>query len=347
MTRSIPVLYYHRIGSPDPAYLSTPVAAFARQMEFLTRHGVRTITVSELVDHLSGTARIRDRAVMITFDDGFRDNLLSALPVLKSNNLHAVLFAVSGLMRPASTPGAETPRDFNSAHTAARRGDLSDFLSFDELKTMVDSGVFEVHSHGHSHEQVFVSNRVTGLFPASDNHWGILSAYRHTLSEGVWPVFERKPGLTRKAMRPDTEKIRGIMNLLSQADLRLLRESPAAFSDRFKGLFEAETEDAFLARIQDDLSLSLEVFRRFHPPGCDSFCMPWGADCPELQVMLRKTGYNAAFLTRSGANLPGDDPYRIRRFPVKRASMARFALGIILRSSPSLARVYGLLHGRL
>ncbi|MFZ2955518.1 MAG: polysaccharide deacetylase family protein [Candidatus Ozemobacteraceae bacterium] len=355
MTRSIPVLYYHRIGAPDPAHLSTNTEDFARQMAFLARRGIRTLTINDVIAHISGSSPCCAPAVMITFDDGFRDNLTNAFPILQANRQKAVLFAATGLIRPAEQTPVAVARGFNEAHTAARRGDFGDFLSQNEFHTLVKSGIFEIHSHGHAHEQVFISSHVTGIYPTTDTHWGILSAYRNPLQDGVWPVFERKPGLTQKAFRPDISRIREIMRRFPQHDLPASTVSSAlptsapvpALPHNWDNFLRSESDNEFRNRIRDDLVQSFELVKPFHPQGCQGFCMPWGADGPELQAMLRETGYNAAFLTRSGANLPGDDPFRIRRFPIKKASLARFAFGIWLRSVPALARVYGCLHGRL
>src|SRR5688572_1291094 len=55
-------------------------------------HNYRVVTLSRIADWLEGSASVPDRAVAITFDDGFRNVLTDAAPALKRLGLPATLF---------------------------------------------------------------------------------------------------------------------------------------------------------------------------------------------------------------------------------------------------------------
>jgi peptidoglycan/xylan/chitin deacetylase (PgdA/CDA1 family) len=94
----IPILMYHQIDTP-PAR-GTPMRGmvvsprrFAAQMGLLRRMGYRGLSMSELVPYLNGERR--GKVVGITFDDGYRNTLEHALPILKAHGFTATCYAVS------------------------------------------------------------------------------------------------------------------------------------------------------------------------------------------------------------------------------------------------------------
>ncbi len=325
MGQSIPVLYYHRVGSPDGVHLSIPADDFDRQMKFLAKKQINTISASDLWGWLKGERRIRLPAVCITFDDGFVDNYSVAHPILKKYAHKAALFMATTLVRPPESAAAKDLVSFNDSHTLARRGDLSHFLSESELIDMNKSGVWEVYSHTQRHNQVFISEEVTGTYPDTDNHWGILSAYENGLESGCWPVFKRRSGLLQPALVPVVDEC----GRLKQPVI-LVKES----------------EEDYIARVKADLQSSLAYISRLFPQQPPLLCWPWGSADDGLEALAREVGYCGAFRTDSGANYPGMDPMRIKRFPVKKKDVFRFSFGLWLRQNRSLAEVYAFFRNR-
>lgn len=98
MTSILPILMYHQIdatparGTPLRGLTVTP-GSFARQMALLRLLGYRGVSMSELEPYLRGEKT--SKVVGITFDDGYRNNLQHALPVLQRNGFSATCYAVS------------------------------------------------------------------------------------------------------------------------------------------------------------------------------------------------------------------------------------------------------------
>ncbi len=317
-------------------HLGIPLQDFQAQMEFLHRHGYRTVSMGELMRHVRGEALLPRRSVAITFDDGFRDNLVEAGPVLEKFGLRAAIFVITSCVRPPDQPPSEVPRPFNEAHLAARRGDFGDFLSGEEMKAAAARGVFEFHSHGHRHEQVFRGGTITGVFPTTDSHWGIVSAYRRALETGEWPVFVRGAGLVNLAWRPKPEAVKiGLERWHSRGSAGDKPDLPAS-------AFEIERLEDFRKRVLEDFRDSLANLGAGNSEKI--LCWPWGASTPEVRSLAKEAGFTGALGTGTGPVCPGCDEFDIRRFPVKKAGLARFALGIWLRSHSLLAKLYGFLH---
>jgi len=91
------VLLYHRIAAPvtDPWRLAVRPERFAEHLEVLRDGGYEPIALEDLVAALR-QRRLPARAVAVTFDDGYADNLEAALPLLERFGVPATVFATAG-----------------------------------------------------------------------------------------------------------------------------------------------------------------------------------------------------------------------------------------------------------
>ena len=98
---NIPILMYHQIDEPPPR--GTPLrglvvrpSTFARQMRMLKLLGYRGVSMHDLEPYLSGVKQ--GRVVGITFDDGYQNNLIHALPELSQSGFTATCYGLSAMM---------------------------------------------------------------------------------------------------------------------------------------------------------------------------------------------------------------------------------------------------------
>ncbi len=90
------VLTYHRIAEPatnlfyDPVISATP-DSFRAQIDWLCNH-MRILTLEELINPAQNGSLWREPVVLITFDDGYRDNFDVAVPILAERNVPATFF---------------------------------------------------------------------------------------------------------------------------------------------------------------------------------------------------------------------------------------------------------------
>jgi peptidoglycan/xylan/chitin deacetylase (PgdA/CDA1 family) len=97
------ILTYHRVNDyGDPFFAATPTHVFERQMRHLARHYV-VMPVEDLVDRLAAGTVPRNAAA-ITFDDGYRDTLTHAAPILAAHGLPATVFLASGFIGTTEIP---------------------------------------------------------------------------------------------------------------------------------------------------------------------------------------------------------------------------------------------------
>jgi peptidoglycan/xylan/chitin deacetylase (PgdA/CDA1 family) len=91
----VPILMYHHIA-PAPAGVRLPAlwvspAAFAAHVRALRAAGYRAVTLGRVWDAWHGRARLPRRPVVLSFDDGYADQVAAALPVLRRERWPGVL----------------------------------------------------------------------------------------------------------------------------------------------------------------------------------------------------------------------------------------------------------------
>ncbi len=85
------ILAYHRVGNDERSPLFVTPWRFRQQLNYLRLH-YRVVPLGELVTSLRRGERLPAPTVAITFDDGYRDNLTEAAPILADFGLPATLF---------------------------------------------------------------------------------------------------------------------------------------------------------------------------------------------------------------------------------------------------------------
>ncbi len=88
----IPVLMYHSVGSSSTSDIVLPKEVFNNQLKFLKDNGYTTLTLDQLYDHFYKGKKVPKKSVVLTFDDGYRDNYEVVYPLLKSYGFTGTIF---------------------------------------------------------------------------------------------------------------------------------------------------------------------------------------------------------------------------------------------------------------
>lgn len=93
---------YHSISNyATPAFLqfTVPLKLFAGHMAYLHGQGYQPVTITQFIHALAQNEdTLPERAVVLTFDDGFADFFTAALPVLQHYNFSATLYITTGFI---------------------------------------------------------------------------------------------------------------------------------------------------------------------------------------------------------------------------------------------------------
>jgi len=138
VTVRVPILMYHHVSSAPPATelnygLTVTDADFTAQLTYLRDHGYHTVTERQVFDALYARKPLPARPVMLTFDDGYRDNYTDALPILERFNDHA---------------------EFNiiSAYVGTTLG-VNSYMTWPQLRALVAAGM-DIGSHTVDHQDL-------------------------------------------------------------------------------------------------------------------------------------------------------------------------------------------------
>ncbi len=96
--RRVLILAYHGITTRKysvPCGTQVPLDAFEEQIRHLTG-AYRVISLQEVLERIASRRELPERCAVITFDDGYRNNLTQALPVLQEHKVPATMFLTAG-----------------------------------------------------------------------------------------------------------------------------------------------------------------------------------------------------------------------------------------------------------
>lgn len=139
-SKGIPVLVYHSIDDSG-SLLSVAPDIFLAQMQYLRDHGYRSMTLGALCRLLREGRPLPSKTVVISFDDGFRNNYEVAFPVLMKLGFTATLFPVTGCIS-GSMNWDKTPDVPNLQ-----------LLRWEEIREMADKGL-EIGAHSLTHRNL-------------------------------------------------------------------------------------------------------------------------------------------------------------------------------------------------
>ena len=131
---TVPILMYHYISAPPPGAdryrldLSVAPEQFEQHLHYLATNGFSTVSLFDLLRHLNTGAPLPARPVVLTFDDGYRDNYDNAFPLLKKYGFTGTFFVVSDFV--------------NSGRP--------EFLTWEMAREMSEAGM-SIESHSRTH----------------------------------------------------------------------------------------------------------------------------------------------------------------------------------------------------
>ena len=142
LDRTLCVLMYHKVNDTAGNTVTVPTSQFDEQMAQLRDLDYTVVSLDDVLAHYLDARPLPHRAVLITFDDGYLDNLEIAVPILQRHGYPAVLFAPIGYL--------DTGRPLPHDEHLASRGIVNRTLDWSQLAELEQAGV-RVESHGIGH----------------------------------------------------------------------------------------------------------------------------------------------------------------------------------------------------
>jgi peptidoglycan/xylan/chitin deacetylase (PgdA/CDA1 family) len=142
LARTLRVLMYHKVNDLWPNPTTVPTAVFEEQMSLLGELGYTPVGLDAVLDHYLRGVPLPRGAVLLTFDDGYRDNLENALPILRRHGYPAVLFVPIGYL--------DDERPLPHEESLRLLGVRNETVDWSELAEL-EAGGIRIESHGIGH----------------------------------------------------------------------------------------------------------------------------------------------------------------------------------------------------
>lgn len=153
------VLSYHEIAEKAdaliPEYAVSPTM-FVRQIDWLRNNGYNFVSVDDILAHKAGQKMLPQKAVLVTFDDGYRSAYDHALPFLKMLGIPSVVAVVGAWEEESGTvnfDGRMIPRN--------------KLMTWDQLREISKDGLVEIGSHTYDLHHGLPGNPQGNLEPAA------------------------------------------------------------------------------------------------------------------------------------------------------------------------------------
>ena len=233
----IPILMLHSVNDHPKdspmGDLSVSSKGLEAYLKVFSKWNYQMISMDDFINKKFDSDR---NFVVLTFDDGYKDNLTVAMPILKKYGAHATIFV-------------------NPSYVSFDSDDSSDwgFMTWDEVLEANNSGVFDIQAHTMTHEFVFTSDKIVDyytpdkfrkyywlawmLYPDSPNKWnGEANKYKDMIPVG-YPIFEYGRRISNKKFIPSSEYVDFVIDCYKNKKL----EDTDQYKEKH-GSFESDTD---------------------------------------------------------------------------------------------------------
>ena len=317
-SHSVVLICYHSINEFSDERIRVPnivtPRVFEAQIQYLVSMA-RIIPLQEYLDHVKEKKPLHQKSIVITFDDGYKDNLTIAFPILQKYSVPATFFISTGYIG------------------------TNKIKWEDQLSCLIRRSKIEVFSLG------FPSSNVSFNIGRAKDKFRTINALVNIL--GHLNQSERQQAL-------DELKVQLKVNCTDQAGVMMTWDDVRQLADTPGITFGSHTvTHQHLTRFSPDetkreVTHSKEHLEKEIGRPITLFSYPKGDFNDNVIAEVKSAGYTSAVTIEYGQNNIHSDPFRLRRVIAPNQSGMRFSMGMKLRASPFgefLRKSYNTMNG--
>ena len=129
----LPIIMYHEVKLIKPGRDAITPSEFESDLKYLIDNNYTTISMTDLIEYVYDGKQLPENPIILSFDDGYLNNYVYVLPLLKKYNMKIVL----SLLGKNTDEFSNIPDDnIDYSH-----------VTWTQLNEMLDSGLVEVQNH--------------------------------------------------------------------------------------------------------------------------------------------------------------------------------------------------------
>lgn len=275
------------------------VTLFRKQMEYLKAH-FRIVTMEEVIAACSGEKDLPDKAMLLTFDDGYIDNYTFAFPILEEYGIQGSFFI------PGKTFAYHQLLDVNKIHYILAAADIRNLVT--DLKREMEYYRGQEYDYP-STEELFrrygVANRFDGgeiIFVKRMLQTVLPENLRNRISS---KLFTKYVGVTEEQLAYEL--------YMTEEQIRTMKRHGMfigvhGYDHYWLGNLPPE-------QMREDISLALDALDEFIDRRCWVMNYPYGNYNSDVVDYVKKQGACLGLTTEVGiAKIGEDDPLTLPRF---------------------------------
>lgn len=292
------VLFYHgvetEISDPRVQTLHTPVSQFEEQIEFLRRN-FEVISIEDLCSSLGNASQLDPRQVVLTFDDGYKNNLEVVAPMLNSVGFPFAVFV--------STNHIDRAMRFPTYYLR-----VAVYYSRENSLTVLGRS-YDISGEAEKREAIKTLSRIV-KYSDGPTSTRALDDIRAALPSGDWREIDERFSSDAPMSWPEVADLHGLGATIGSHchDHMLLHDQQS------RGFVEAQ------------IVRSLELIEK-HVAPCRTIAYPNGTVsdmCSDVPAIARKAGLIAGFTTIRGDITRSAHPLLLPRVSAESLTMEDF-----------------------
>ena len=232
-------------------------------------------------------------SILITFDDGYKNNYTLAFPILKKYNMKATIFLNTKFI-----------------------GKDEFYLNWDEIKEMYESGLVDFQLHTHSHQLTIKDISVLDFYDEESSPYFKRESY-NLFFEGNYdekkdkeklcglPIFKLRSKISIAGYKPKKDFLKKYQNIKQLQKFNKNEKKDflnKLFKEKQNEFFDKISEEQFRKTVEFEILENKKIIEKNLGKTPDCLAYPWGHRYNGNREDIRKLGVDVFITTRKGVN---------------------------------------------